>query len=139
LTESPFNRTPFNRKFILPNGDVTDFQKIVISPKKNCAESRLTENSSDRKLFCEERFTEDSLPDYSSLQKKSWKWNTGTFYAGGFFVRLNLRRCRTIRAKNAPVKDFPPSQKIISGKNHPTKNYASEELSGEELSCKELS
>jgi hypothetical protein len=57
--ESPFNRTPFDRKFILPKGHMTDFffEKMVIWPnlisKKNVIWQKvhLTESSFDRKCF----------------------------------------------------------------------------------------
>jgi hypothetical protein len=80
-TESPFNWTPFDRKFILPKGHMTDFfQKMVIwanllstknvmCPKKNCAQGRLTENSFDQKFICPKAFYEyDHLTESSSDQ-----------------------------------------------------------------------
>jgi hypothetical protein len=55
--------SPFDRKFILPKGHMTDFfQKIVIWPnllstkksfnrKQNCVQGRMTKNSFDRKFI----------------------------------------------------------------------------------------
>jgi hypothetical protein len=69
LTESPFNRTPFDRKLILP----TDFffQKIVIWPNllsiKKC---RLTENSFDWKFIWPKAFFENDHLTERSFDRK---------------------------------------------------------------------
>jgi hypothetical protein len=63
----PFNRTPFDRKFILPNGHMTNFSenghltesifdKKCHLAEKNCAQGRLTENSFDRISFDQKFF-----------------------------------------------------------------------------------
>jgi hypothetical protein len=92
-TESPFNRTPFDRKFILPKGHITDFfsendhltestfYKNVIWPKKIAhkvvwPKKNLTESSFDWTLVSKKgHLTERSFDRMFFLLKWSFSKN----------------------------------------------------------------
>jgi hypothetical protein len=90
-TESPFNRTPFDRKFILPKGHMTDFffskwsfdriyfrQKMSFDRKK-----KLRTRSFERKFIWPKVHLTESFSENDHLTERSFDWM--------YFFFLNCR------------------------------------------------
>jgi hypothetical protein len=115
-TESPFNRTPFDRKFILPKGHMTDFfffffQKMVIWPNRLSTKNviwpkiQLTESSYNRKLFLKMIIWSNRYLTEGSFDQKLFSKN-GHLTECFFFEKLSF-------SKNCHLTDWSYFIRIV--------------------------